>query len=164
MRVAIVSDTHLPRFTARLEEALRRVAAEGPDLILHCGDLTTLEATAAFERIAPVEAVAGNNDGPEIVRRYGRQKIVICGSLRVGMVHGDGTKGTTLGRALAAFANEPVDAIAFGHSHIPYLRHHDGVVVVNPGSITDKRRRPQYSFALLDVDAKGTIAPRIVSF
>lgn len=164
MRVAVISDTHLPHFAGRLDEALRRIAAERPDLILHCGDLTTLEATAAFERIAPVEAVAGNNDGPEIVRRYGRRKIVACGSRRIGMVHGDGTNGTTLGRALAAFANETVDAIAFGHSHIPYLKEHDGVIVVNPGSITDKRRQPHYSFALLDIDAAGALSARIESF
>ncbi|MBD5655076.1 MAG: metallophosphoesterase family protein, partial [Candidatus Eremiobacteraeota bacterium] len=164
MRIAIISDTHLPRFNARLDDALRLVALERPEIILHCGDLTTLAATAAFERIAPVEAVAGNNDGPEIVERYGRRKIFRAGDLRIGMIHGDGERGTTLGRARAAFAGETLDAIVFGHSHIPYLERHDGVWVVNPGSITDRRRQPRYSFAMFDADATSDIVPRLIYF
>jgi putative phosphoesterase len=164
MKVVVVSDTHLPRFVARLDEALRRVAAERPNLIVHCGDLTTLDAVERLATIAPVEAVAGNNDGPEIERRFGRRKIVAAGDLRIGVVHGDGERGTTLGRARAAFAGERLDAIAFGHSHIPYLALHDGTWVVNPGSPTDKRRQPRYSFAILERDASGTLRPRISFF
>jgi uncharacterized protein len=163
MKIAVISDTHLPRFTARLAVALERVASEGPDLILHCGDLTTLEATFVFERIAPVDAVAGNNDGPEIVRRYGRRKIVACDGLLVGMIHGDGRHGTTLGRARAAFSNERVDAVVFGHSHVPYLERENGVLLLNPGSPTDKRRQPRFSFAVLET-AGGVPAARLVFF
>ncbi len=164
MRIAVVSDTHLPRFAARFDSALARVVAEIPDLILHCGDLTTLDATAALERIAPVEAVAGNNDGADIVRTYGRRKIVRAGDWQIGMVHGDGDRGTTLGRARAAFAGEGLDAIVFGHSHIPYLERHDETWVVNPGSITDKRSQPRFSFAMLEPDANGALAVRLVFF
>ena len=162
--VVVISDTHLPRFAARLPVLLARVAAERPQLILHCGDLTTLVATAAFESIAPVEAVAGNNDGGDIVARYGRRKIVAAGTSRIGMVHGDGSRGTTLGRARAAFEGDAVDAIVFGHSHIPYLERHDGVWVINPGSGTDKRHEPRYSFAVIERDSNGELAPRLVFF
>jgi putative phosphoesterase len=164
VRIGVVSDTHLPRFAARLDAALTHLADERPDLILHCGDLTTLDATAALERIAPVEAVAGNNDGADVVERYGRRKIVRAGDWRIGIVHGDGARGTTLGRAAAAFAGETLDAIVFGHSHIPYLERHAKTWVVNPGSITDKRRQPRFSFAMLEADARGALTPRLVFF
>jgi putative phosphoesterase len=164
MKVAVVSDTHVPRFSARLDDALRRVAAERPDLIVHCGDMTTLDVVDRFATIAPVEAVAGNNDGPEIERRFGRRKIVTVGDLRIGLIHGDGVRGTTLARARAAFASESVDAIAFGHSHVPYLAFHDGVWVVNPGSPTDKRRQPRYSFAIVERDESGILRPRLSYF
>jgi putative phosphoesterase len=164
LKIAVISDTHLPRFEARLDVALRRVAAEHPELILHCGDLTTLAAVTAFASLAPVDAVAGNNDGPEIERRYGRRKIVEEGGLRIGMIHGDGAHGTTLGRARAAFANDHVDVIVFGHSHIPYLERHDRVWVINPGSVTDRRRQPRFSFAVLECDGSGALAPRLVFF
>jgi putative phosphoesterase len=164
MKIVVLSDTHLPRFNQRLDAALRRVSSEKPDLILHCGDMTTLEAIPPFERIATVEAVAGNNDGIEIVRRYGRRKIVEAGGRRIGMIHGDGERGSTLDRARAAFENDTLDAIVFGHSHVPYLQQHDGVWVVNPGSITDKRRQPRYSFAVFDSDPDRTLVPRHVFF
>ena len=144
--------------------ALERVASESPDLILHCGDLTTLEATSVFERIAPVDAVAGNNDGPEIVRRYGRRKILECDGMLIGMIHGDGRRGTTLGRARAAFSSERVDAIVFGHSHVPYLEHENDVLLLNPGSPTDKRRQPRFSFAVLETTRGGVPAARFVFF
>ena len=149
---------------ARLDAAIRRVSDERPDLILHCGDLTTLHAIAAFERIAPVDAVAGNNDGAEIVRRYGRRKVVLAGGLRIGMVHGDGPGGTTLSRARDAFAAEALDVILFGHSHVPYCERYGGVWVVNPGSPTDKRRQPRFSFAVLEVTAPGALEARLVFF
>ena len=164
MTIVVISDTHLPRFRARLDTARRLVEAERPDLILHCGDLTSMEGTQAFETIAPVAAVAGNNDGVEIVKRYGRRKIVTAGGVRIGMVHGDGARGTTLGRARAAFASGTVDAIVFGHSHIPYAQVHDGVWVVNPGSLLDKRRQPRYSYAVFESNDRAMSAPRIVFF
>ena len=144
--------------------AVRLVARERPDLILHCGDFTTLEAATAFADLARFDAVAGNNDGPELVERYGRRKVVEVDGLRIGLIHGDGRRGTTLGRARAAFADELVDAIAFGHSHIPYLERHDRVMVVNPGSPTDKRREPRFSFAVLEHEEGGPLAARLVFF
>ena len=162
-KIVVVSDTHLPRFAARLDAAIRRVERERPHLILHCGDLTTFAATDAFATIAPVCAVAGNNDDDDIARRFGRRKIV-DDDIRIGMIHGDGAHGTTLDRARRAFAHDRVDAIAFGHSHAPYLARHDGVWVVNPGSVTDKRREPHYSYAVFERAADGTLAPRLAFF
>ena len=153
----------MPRFARHLPEALARVAAEGPHAIVHCGDFTSLDVVAPFERIAPFYGVAGNNDGPEILARFGRRRVVELAQRRFGVVHGDGARGTTLGRARAAFASERVDAILFGHSHVPYLERHAGTIVLNPGSATDKRRQPRFSFAVLEVGENG-IAPRLVFF
>lgn len=164
MRIVVISDTHLPRFAGRLPAALARVAAERPDRILHCGDLTTLAAIEAFAAIAPVDAVAGNNDGPEIVARFGRRAIVRAGRAAVGIVHGDGAHGTTLGRALAAFADDDVAAICFGHSHIPYLERHGAIWAINPGSVTDKRRQARFSYAVLEVSSQGDVRPRLAFF
>jgi putative phosphoesterase len=164
VKIAVISDTHLPRFAARLDAGLCHVAAERPQLILHCGDWTSLDAVAEFEAIAPVEAVAGNNDGPELVRRFGRRKIVDVEGRRIGIVHGDGSRGTTLDRACAAFAGESLDAIVFGHSHAAYAERRGDVWIVNPGSLTDKRRAPQCSFAVLESDAPSGLTARLVYF
>ena len=74
------------------------------------------------------------------------------GTASVGLVHGDGAGGTTAARARSAFEGVGVAAVLFGHSHIPHLeRLPDGVWLFNPGSPTDKRHQPRYSFGILDV-------------
>lgn len=155
--LGVVSDTHLPRFGRVLPRALERgLRAAGVSRILHLGDMTDLLAVALFEAIAPVEAVAGNNDGAAIRDRFGRRKILRVEDVRIGMVHGDGKRGTTQQRALEAFAGEDVDVVLFGHSHRPVVTRAGAVLVANPGSPTDKRFNPRYSYAILTVD--GTVA------
>jgi putative phosphoesterase len=164
MRIGVVSDTHLPRFGRTLPPPL--VAAfhqHEVALILHAGDFTEPIVADWLAAVAPLEAVAGNNDSPALVQRFGRRRIVEVAGVRIGLVHGDGQQGTTLGRAQAAFAAVPVQAIVFGHSHQPYCQQHDGVWVLNPGSPTDKRRQPLFSFAILEID-NGHVQPRLYGY
>lgn len=155
--LGVVSDTHFPRFGRVLPHALERGLRDaGVARILHLGDMTDLLAVALFETIAPFDAVAGNNDGAEIRERFGRRKIVRIEDVRIGMVHGDGKRGTTQQRALDAFAGDDVDVILFGHSHRPVVTRSGGVLVANPGSPTDKRFNPRYSYAILTVDGAAT--------
>jgi putative phosphoesterase len=162
MRVAVISDTHLPRFARRMPPFLARLRAEAPGLILHCGDFTALAEVAALEELAAFDGVAGNNDGEDIVRRFGRTKILEVEGRRIGLVHGDGPRGTTLARARSAFS-EPLDAVLFGHSHVPFCERLDGMWLVNPGSPTDKRRQARYSYAVIDIE-RTRFEPRIVLF
>ncbi|MBB6735185.1 metallophosphoesterase family protein [Cohnella zeiphila] len=164
MRIGVVSDTHMPRaaksLPAALVQAFRRV-----DRILHAGDWTDLSVLAHLSRIAPVDGVAGNNDGADIVRRLGYRKTIEVGPVRIGLVHGhgDGGRGATAERALKAFADDDVQAVVFGHSHIPMLEERDGVLLFNPGSPTDKRRQSRFSCGLLDIE-DGRIRARHVFF
>ena len=156
MILGVVSDTHLPRFGRELPPPLVRGLRKAKvDVIAHCGDLTDAIAIDLLEEIAPVIAVAGNNDGPALHRRLGERTIVEAEDARIGVVHGHAGKGrTTLDRAYNAFDADEVDAILFGHSHIPYRAKRDGVVLFNPGSPTDKRMNPAYSYGIVRVDGK----------
>ena len=162
MRIGLVSDTHLPRFGTRLPDALVRGLEEHRvELILHLGDLTTLLAVDLLGEIAPVEAVAGNNDGAEVLDGFGRRKILELGGVRIGMVHGDqGVGASSVERARRAFDGDAVDVVCFGHSHAPHVERRGALWLVNPGSPTDKRRQPSYSYALLTV-ARGRAWPRL---
>ncbi|HEY6235939.1 MAG TPA: metallophosphoesterase [Candidatus Elarobacter sp.] len=153
--IGVVSDTHFPRFGRALPRALERgLRRAGVSRILHLGDMTDLLAVPLFEAIAPFDAVAGNNDGAAIRERFGRRKIVRVEDVRIGMVHGDGRRGTTKSRALDAFgeADDHADVILFGHSHRPLVAREGRVLIANPGSPTDKRLNPLYSYAVLTID------------
>lgn len=164
MKVGVVSDTHLPRFGDRLPASLRRgLGEEGVEAILHLGDFTGSEVPSLLEALAPLEAVAGNNDPPALVQRFGRRKVVTLGGVRIGMVHGDGTHGSTTSRSLRAFETDAVDVICFGHSHRPMCERRGEIWLVNPGSPTDKRTQRRYSYAILDIE-RARATPRLVFF
>ncbi|MGF7030659.1 putative phosphoesterase [Paenibacillus mucilaginosus] len=151
MRIGVVSDTHMFGRGAALPTALVR-GLQGTDLILHAGDWMDERVIALFEAIAPVDGVAGNNDGPEIIRRFGRRKVLELAGYRIGLVHGDGGRSTPE-TAYAAFRTKEgevlADVVIFGHSHTPFHEVRGGQLLFNPGSPTDKRRQPLYSYGIL---------------
>ena len=167
MRIAAVSDTHMPKFGRALPRALVDGAgAAWVDLVVHLGDFTDPFVPGLFEALAPFEAVAGNNDGPELVARFGRRKVLDLDGLRVGLTHGDlGPAGwTSVERARTTFAADAVALVLFGHSHAPLVEQvPGGPLLVNPGSPTDKRMQPRYSWALIEIEG-GEVRAELRSF
>ena len=163
--IGLVADTHLPRFGRRMPRALLDgLVSARVERILHLGDHTAPFVVEALTAIAPVDAVAGNNDPPELVERYGTRRIVEIGGVRIGLTHGHlGPGRNTPERARRMFAEDGVGIVAFGHSHVPMCESVDGLWLINPGSPTDRRRQPAWSFGLIELDG-GTIRPRIVTF
>lgn len=156
--VGVVSDTHLPYRAKSLPKVLLD-GLEGVDLILHAGDICTEEVLLELGRIAPTEAVAGNMDPPDLAAKLGRRRLLRIEGRLIGLVHGDGPGSDPPRRAAAVFGDEPrPDCIVFGHSHVPYLKQQDGILLFNPGSPTDRRRSPQYSYGLLVIEEGGVFA------
>jgi uncharacterized protein len=158
--IGLVSDTHFPRFGRVLPRALEDgLRAAKVSRILHMGDFTDALAIPLFEAIAPFDAVAGNNDPQEIWTRFGRQKTIAVDGVRIGLVHGDAGRGRNAHEnAIAAFAGQPVDVILYGHSHRPVVEQRGTQLIANPGSPTDRRMMPTFSYGILTI-ADG--APRI---
>jgi len=150
MLLGIISDTHMPGMALKLPDNLLR-DMDKVDYILHAGDWNTLEVYEQLSQLAPVDGVAGNTDGIEIVSKFGYQKVLEFKNRKIGIVHGHGMRGATEDTALHTFKDEEVDCIIFGHSHIPLMRSVNGVLLLNPGSPTDKRRQPRYSYAMLEI-------------
>ena len=147
MKIIVISDTHLPKRAKQLPEPLLQVLPEA-DLILHAGDWSDWSVYKLLSEYAPVAGVAGNTDPPEIGKKLGFSRIVEADGLR--QVWCMGTRGeTTEQNAIHTFAGQQVDAIIFGHSHIPLMHTVNDVLIFNPGSPTDRRRQPQYSFGIM---------------
>ena len=141
---AVIADTHIPRRARALPEALLPYL-ERADLILHAGDLmrpTLLDDLAAY---APVRAVLGNLDPPDV--DLPETLLFEFSGVRVAMVHDSGPKKGRRSRMKRRFPGARV--VVFGHSHIPWLDDEDGLLLLNPGSPTDRRRQPDHTFALL---------------
>ena len=153
MRLAIISDTHLPRRGRAIPEAcLARLRAA--DAILHAGDLTELSVLAELEALGPpVHAVRGDVDSAELQARLPLTRMVEAGGVRIAMVHDAGRAQGRLERLRRRFPD--AHAVVFGHSHLPLHEERDGFHIFNPGSATDRRRQPQHTMGVLDV-SRGT--------
>ncbi|MGF2616683.1 metallophosphoesterase family protein [Rossellomorea vietnamensis] len=150
MRIVVISDTHMPNKGKELPDRLIS-ELKNADLIIHGGDWNSLDVHERLKRFGRVEGVYGNTDSQEIKSQFPRKQVLKAGSFSIGIVHGDGRGKTTEKRVLDEFDEKP-DIIIFGHSHIPYLRFEQGTLLFNPGSATDKRKQPYYSFGVLEID------------
>jgi uncharacterized protein len=152
MLVAVISDTHMPRGTRRLPEAcVARIASA--DLLLHAGDLMTVEVLRDLEAIGPpVAAVYGNMDSAELRRLLAAERVVEAGDARIAMVHDAGPRTGRLGRLRRQFGDR-AGAVVFGHSHMPlHERAPDGFQIFNPGSPTERRRAPVHTMGMVRVE------------
>ena len=140
----VIADTHIPRRAKALPEALLPYL-ERADLVLHAGDLIDPALLDVLGAYAPLRAVRGNLDPSEA----GLPETLEFdfGGVRVAMIHDSGRKQGRRNRMKRRFPEARV--VVFGHSHIPWLEDEDGLLLLNPGSPTDKRRQPDYTFALL---------------
>ena len=151
MKVVVTGDTHIPGRGKALPVRLIN-ECKIADLILHTGDWKSIEVVQMLSEFAEVKGVSGNVDDKEITGQFPLQQVIQVRHVKIGLVHGHGEKQTTEKRAIAAFAGVPLDIIIFGHSHIPMLRYRNKTLLLNPGSPTDKRKLPHYSFAILHID------------
>ena len=150
VRVVVLADTHGPR---RWRVCPPRVAAhlQTADLILHAGDVCTASVLAELAGYAPVVAVIGNNDQPDVADWGATPTAELdLDGLSVAMLHDSGAAAGRLARMRRAFPN--ADLVVFGHSHIPLDESASGLRIFNPGSPTDRRRQPHGTIGVLQIE------------
>jgi putative phosphoesterase len=158
-RVAVISDTHLPRGARPLPPECLDLLA-GADLILHAGDVTEPGVLDALRELAPLEAVYGNMDSTELRSTLPKERVVDVAGARIGMVHIPGPAAGRSARLVARFPG--CDAVVYGHTHLPEVIREGAVWILNPGSPTERRKAPHRSMLLLDV-RDGRIEPELVT-
>ena len=155
MRLAIISDTHLPRGSRAIPAAcVERLRAA--DAILHAGDFIDGDVLNELATLGPdFYGVHGNVDRPHVVAALPERRIVELDGVRIGMIHNAGPAAGRLARMRTAFPG--CDAVVFGHSHIPLHETGDGFQIFNPGSPTDRRRQPRHTMGEAVVGGDGRL-------
>src|ERR1700748_2720094 len=161
MRGAVLADTHAPRRWRSCPPAVAQ-HLRGADLILHAGDVCTAATLDELAGYAPVRAVRGNNDGPDVAA-WGAPDVLHLdlAGLSVAMVHDAGPAAGRPARMRHRFPAARL--VVFGHSHIPLDHAAGGQRIFNPGSPTDRRRQPHKTLGLLDIDDGRLVSAQIVS-
>ncbi len=159
MRLAIISDTHMPRGKRRLPDAcVARLKAA--DAILHCGDWMRAEVVTQISGYGPpVYGIRGNVDEPGLGLPERRQETL--GGATFGMVHDPGAARGRLERLRTWFPE--ADAVLFGHTHQPELGREGDFQIFNPGSPTERRRAPSHSMGEAEV-RDGRVAFELIEW
>ncbi len=152
MLIGLIADTHA-QLHPDVPRAFRRVAR-----ILHAGDVGSAAVLTDLATLAPVTAIHGNADPPELQRKLPAHRVVRCDGTRLLLVHHAQTDHRWLPDIAGLIDTHRPHVVVFGHSHVQYVAEHDGVLFVNPGGGGRWRFRLRRSVALLTVGAGGPTA------
>jgi len=128
VRIGVISDTHgyLDPLVLELFARVRH--------IIHAGDVMDAAILRELETVAPVTAVAGNLDRPDVVGDLPREASgEIAG---VHFVVGHKPKRLEKRIARGKLSLDGVDLVVSGHEHVPSAVWMDGVLHLNPGTAT----------------------------
>ena len=128
MVIGVISDTH-GMLSNRAIDALK-----GSNAVLHAGDVGSPGVLEALEEIAPVYPVKGNTDRGIWTERLPMTQLVELGGRLFYVIH-------NLGDLDIVPESIGVDAVIYGHTHIPKEERKKGVLYFNPGSAGPKRFR-----------------------
>ena len=150
MKIGVISDTHIPERALDIPPEIYS-AFKDADLILHAGDLASLDVLKLLEKICPVKAVCGNMDDANSRKILKDKEIIEAGKFKIGLIHGRGNPSNLIDFARSAFS-EKLDVIVFGHSHSPFNEKIAGTLFFNPGSCTDTVFAPYRSYGILEIN------------
>lgn len=155
MLIGIISDTHILDIVDgyKLADQLMAGPFAAVSAIIHAGDHVHPDLNCCFSGL-PFYSVCGNMD--ELSQERPHKRILSIADKRIGVVHGWGALGNIEQRVMHAFVADEVDVIVFGHSHLPLCRQIGSVLLLNPGSATDRRAAPFHSVALLNLSTDVT--------
>jgi len=169
MKIGVIADTHIPDLRRSLPARVMEIFSS-VEIVLHAGDITTLPVLQQLqESVSLTFAVYGEDDKPDVRQYLQESQVLEFGGLRVGLIHGNRDSRTEMNNRISRwFRRDPytpeyinyllsrfnhVDAIVFGHTHVPYAKVREGVFLFNPGSINPYRSEP--SVGLLEIDNRG---------
>jgi uncharacterized protein len=159
--VGLIADTHVPARAPCIPKKVFKIF-ESVDFIVHAGDLVKLEVIDELEQLAPVLAVHGNMDGPEVTGALPKLNSLKIYGWKIGVMHDPKTLFGR-GKMREIVKQNSFDALVYGHTHNANIKWEGKILYINPGSPTN----PMASFmnkpsvALLKVTTEA-ITPEIV--
>jgi len=159
--VGLISDTHIPARADAMPKMVFKIF-ENADYIIHAGDLVKLSVLDELEQLAPVLAVHGNMDGPDVTGALPKLNSMKIFDWRIGVMHDPGVL-FGMGKMRELTKQNGFNVFVYGHTHNPKIKWEGKTLYINPGSPTN----PMASFiakpsvAILKI-TKTTIIPEIV--
>lgn len=126
MFIGVISDTH-GLLRPEAIEVLR-----GAQHIVHAGDIGNSAILERLSEIAPVTAVRGNVDREAWAEAIPETNVLEVDGVSIYVLH-------ILENLDMKPRSAGIDAVIYGHSHVPNQEMKDGVLYFNPGSAGPRR-------------------------
>lgn len=158
--VGLISDTHIPNRAVTVPQKVFEIF-KNVDFIIHAGDLVELGVIDELEQAAPVLAVHGNMDTPEVCNALPALNSLKIFDWKIGVMHDPNIlHGAEEMEQLAK--QYGFNVFVYGHTHSSRIKWEQKTLYINPGSPTDPASMTNKpSVALLKV-TKDNIVPQIV--
>jgi len=152
MKILIVSDTH--RYHKYFDKMFE--IEGGADLLIHLGDLEGGEYYIEQTAGCPVHMVAGNND---LFTQLPMEKEIVLGNKKVFITHGHYYYVSAGNERIWQEAyRRKADIVMFGHIHRPVQVVKNGILLLNPGSISYPRQPGrQGTYMVMEINAENEV-------
>ncbi len=152
MKILVMSDSH------GRSDLVRKCITQHPDVqaVFFLGDL--LGDIRGMDKLFPDKQfyfVRGNCDfGSDVPAEL----LVTLQGTGILLTHGH-AHGVKYGlNGLIDYARKKGAKIAlYGHTHVPYNKYHDGIYVLNPGSLAFPRDYSKPSYGLIEITSQGIL-------
>jgi hypothetical protein len=159
--IGLISDTHIPKKALGIPKRVFDIFSN-VDFVVHAGDLVELAVIDELEQIAPVLAVHGNMDGPDVCNALPKLNSLKIFNWKIGVIH-DPDNYQKSGKKSDIVKENGFNVLVSGHTHVSRIKWEKKELYINPGSPIDPASflyKP--SVGLLKV-TKETILPQIIN-
>lgn len=130
MKIAVISDSHYE--ASSINEVKKYL--NDVDIIFHCGDGAPDTKLLEGDFNGEIYAVKGNCD---ISNEYPSERIVEVMGIKIFITHGNMYNVKNEYNTIFYKGKEVgADIVLFGHSHKALINKYDGLIIMNPGSVT----------------------------
>ena len=179
MKIGLISTTMFPGVVKVMPPQIVPAFA-GVERILHVGDIWGVECLDWLERIASVEAVEVSPSDVLDDPRVSLKRVVEVEGQAIGMTYdlvlpGTGFQvfpgsiaalfpaGLSVPGAVELLFGRPVDIVVSGHTNVPFVEEHEGIMFVNPGSPSFPNNTVRLGMVVILEVTRGHRAARIVN-
>ncbi|HLR35982.1 MAG TPA: metallophosphoesterase [Tissierellales bacterium] len=149
MKIFVVSDTH-----GRIKDFVNTAKSlERPDLIIHLGDY--VEDALKIEEEMGIDTIVVKGNCDIYSTGFDEDKIINLNNKKILITHGHKYNvKMDISRLVYKGMEEEVDLILFGHTHFPQLEEQDGIIIMNPGSVSLPRLFNSKTFGIIELGEK----------
>ena len=140
----------------KLEKLINILKENRVSLIIHAGDITSLDLIQKLETIAPVNFIQGNMDFGLKFKSVPKYLIIDYYNKKIGVYHGSGGSDGFKERVYFFFQSKnlinSIDIIICGHIHNGFIEKYNEKLIINPGSPFPNRFAKINSIAILKAE------------